>query len=79
MMYKVNLHITQKCNYSCKYCFAHFENSNDLEIDDWKEIIDNLKSSNLINEINFAGGEPVLYKDFSKLVEYAYFKGFDLY
>ena len=78
MMYKVNLHITQKCNYSCKYCFAHFENSKDLEIDDWKRIIDNLKDSNLINEINFAGGEPVLYKDFSKLVEYAYFKGFDL-
>jgi len=78
MAYKVNLHITQKCNYACKYCFAHFDHHNDLSVDQWKHIIDNLKASGLVDAINFAGGEPVLYKGFAELVNYAYDQGFKL-
>ena len=78
MAYKINLHITQKCNYACKYCFAHFDNNNDLTLAQWKHIIDNLKTSGLVNAINFAGGEPVLYKDFPALVNYAFDQGFKL-
>ena len=78
MTYKVNLHITQKCNYACKYCFAHFDHHNDLSVDQWKHIIDNLKASGLVDAINFAGGEPVLYNGFAELVNYAYDQGFKL-
>ena len=78
MAYKINLHITQKCNYACKYCFAHFDHHNDLTLDQWKHIIDNLKASGLVDAINFAGGEPVLYPEFPALVNYAYEKGFKL-
>ena len=78
MAYKINLHITQKCNYNCRYCFAHFENHDDLSLDQWKHIIDNIKASGLVDAINFAGGEPVLYKDFPALVEYAFSLGFRL-
>ncbi|MBE6100570.1 MAG: radical SAM protein [Selenomonas ruminantium] len=78
MAYKINLHITQKCNYACKYCFAHFDSDNDLTLAEWKHIIDNLKTSGLVNAINFAGGEPVLHKDFSAIVNYAYDQGFKL-
>ncbi len=78
MAYKINLHITQKCNYACKYCFAHFDNFLDLSLAEWKQIIDNIKASGLVNAINFAGGEPVLYKDFPALVNYAYDQGFKL-
>ena len=78
MTYKINLHITQKCNYNCKYCFAHFAGKEDLSLDDWKRIIDNLYDSKMVDAINFAGGEPVLYRDFSKIVDYAYSKGFKL-
>ncbi|WP_037355327.1 viperin family antiviral radical SAM protein [Selenomonas sp. FC4001] len=78
MAYKVNLHITQKCNYACKYCFAHFDNNNDLSLDQWKHIIDNLKNSGIVDAINFAGGEPVLHKDFPAIVSYAYNQGFRL-
>ncbi|MDY3740902.1 MAG: viperin family antiviral radical SAM protein [Selenomonadaceae bacterium] len=73
---KINLHITQKCNYSCRYCFAHFFNTNDLSVEQWKIIIDNLENSNLINYINFAGGEPCLYKGLLELIDYAKNKGF---
>ena len=78
MAYKVNLHITQKCNYACKYCFAHFDHDNDLNLDQWKHIIDNLKASGLVDAINFAGGEPVLHRDFAAIVNYAYDQGFKL-
>ena len=78
MGYKINLHITQKCNYNCKYCFAHFDARNDLRVDEWKKIIDNIKTSGLIDGINFAGGEPVLYQGFAELVEYAAAQNFKL-
>lgn len=76
-MYKINLHITNKCNYHCKYCFGHFHNDRDLSLKDWFNIIDNINQSNLINAINFAGGEPVLYKGFEKLLDYAYKRKFE--
>jgi len=75
---KVNLHITEKCNFKCRYCFAHFENKNDMGISDWKRVIDNLKRSGMVTKINFAGGEPVLHKDFAEIVDYAYGQGFQL-
>lgn len=78
MKYKINLHITQKCNYNCKYCFAHFADKDDLSVDAWKKIIDNIKQSGKIDAINFAGGEPVLYKGFSEILDYAYQRGFRL-
>lgn len=75
---KVNLHITEKCNFKCRYCFAHFENKDDMGLADWKRVIDNLKSSGMVSRINFAGGEPVLHRDFAEIVDYAYGQGFEL-
>ena len=75
---KVNLHITERCNFKCRYCFAHFENKQDMGISDWKRVIDNLKQSGMVTQINFAGGEPVLHRDFAEIVDYAYGQGFAL-
>lgn len=75
---KVNLHITERCNYKCKYCFAHFDGQRDLSLEQWKKIIDNVKLSGMVSAINFAGGEPTLYKNFSNLLSYAKSSGFEL-
>ncbi len=75
---KINLHITQKCNYHCRYCFAHFEDNSDLSLEDWKRIIDNISRDSEVDSINFAGGEPVLYRGFPELLAYARDKGFRL-
>ena len=75
---KINLHITQKCNYHCRYCFAHFEDKKDLSVSAWKRIIDNIAQSGEVDAINFAGGEPVLYKGFPELLAYAREKCFRL-
>ena len=73
---KINLHVTERCNYNCKYCFAHFNRRADLPLESWKKIIDDLKADGNISAINFAGGEPVLYKNFPALVDYAKNLGF---
>ena len=73
---KVNLHLTETCNYRCRYCFAHFENGSDLPLERWKQIVDNLKESGLVRAINFAGGEPVLYPGFVPLFQYCFDQGF---
>lgn len=69
---KVNLHLTEVCNFKCRYCFAHFEQHRILSIDDWKEIILNCTQSGRINAINFAGGEPLLYPGLMELVRFSY-------
>ena len=70
-MKKVNLHILEHCNFHCAGCFAHFDSKKAKDYDFWKQVLDNLKYSGLVDAINFAGGEPLIHKHFSKLVEYA--------
>lgn len=76
--FKINLHITQRCNYRCRYCFAHFDKGDDLTAESWLSIIDNIRQSGLINAINFAGGEAELHPAFPTLMRYAHENGFRL-
>lgn len=68
---KVNLHLTKECNYKCGYCFADFKHNENLSLNEWKIIINNLKASGMVSEVNFAGGEPLLYPGFWELADYA--------
>lgn len=70
--YKINLHILEPCNFRCKHCFAHFDNHNILPLNYWKHIVDNCMNAIFVNEFNIAGGEPLLYKDLSLLIDYIY-------
>ena len=72
MKLKVNLHITNNCNYRCRYCFAHFNNPQDIDLAQWKAVVDNLKSSGMVSHVNFAGGEPLLYRGFAELLRYTH-------
>lgn len=75
----VYLHITQKCNFECSYCYnKHNLNSwKELNSDLWFKIIDNLKSIGVKNII-FTGGEPLLYKDLLEVVKYTKLKEFNV-
>jgi radical S-adenosyl methionine domain-containing protein 2 len=65
----VNIHIVKQCNYKCRFCFAHFhETTNSLRPDDWANICKQLLA-NGARKINFAGGEPTLYKHLARLIE----------
>lgn len=75
---KVNLHITETCNFHCRHCFAKFDGKPSLSLPAWKQILDNLKASGMVSHINFAGGEPLLYPSFKELFAYAYAQHFIL-
>ena len=72
----VNYHITNRCNYHCTYCFGKFNGQKDPSLDDAKKIVENIAlyfaQKNITDgRINFAGGEPTLYKHLDELIDYA--------
>ena len=67
----INFHITQRCNYKCDFCFAKFDhNSFELSEIEQFELITELTDSGC-EKINFAGGEPTLVQNLSKLIEFS--------
>ena len=72
------LELTDRCNLDCVHCYGEFghpavKNASKMKFTDWKKVIDKL-SEIKCNAIQFIGGEPLIYKDFIKLLEYAYKK-----
>lgn len=70
----INFHITDKCNFSCKYCFGKF-NASELSLNEAKKVIDSVEQYFIKNDIkdgriNFAGGEPLLYPYLDELIDY---------
>ena len=75
----INFHITSKCNYHCRYCFARFPES-DFSLETAKEVIDSIccyfSENNIIDgRINIAGGEPSIYPYLDEIIDYIYQKG----
>lgn len=68
---KINYHVTEVCNFRCKFCFAKYANKT-LEFEEQKAVIKNIAQSNQFDEINFAGGEPLLDKNIVALIKYAF-------
>ena len=68
---KVNFHFTERCNFGCKFCFAPFE-SNVLTFNALLHIISKISESKSCSAINFAGGEPTIYKRLPELIRYAH-------
>jgi pyrroloquinoline quinone biosynthesis protein E len=60
---------TQRCNYRCRMCMTHKTNRPDLELQEFKNIIDEQYG---LMEIKIQGvGEPFLNKDFIAMIKYA--------
>jgi len=68
--YVINLHLLENCNYRCKHCFAHFDSTTMLSIQDWKNIIDNITKKTSVSRFNLAGGEPLLYHGIDEIIEH---------
>lgn len=66
----VNYHFSRKCNYSCGFCFHTETTSHIATLTQAKQAMSLLAQAGM-KKINFAGGEPFLYKTFlGKLVDY---------
>ena len=66
----VNFHLTKRCNYKCKYCYAKFKNFSEMNTIDSQQIVLQIAQVGF-SKINFAGGEPFLYKGLGLLLSYA--------
>jgi radical SAM protein with 4Fe4S-binding SPASM domain len=65
------LHLTQKCNLNCEYCYNkdNLNKREDLSLEKWKLIIDKL-SLNSKSVAILTGGEVFIRKDLDKIIEY---------
>lgn len=66
----VNWHITERCNYQCRFCFAKWDNQNEIwdSFDKAKFILDNINSIwKPSYRLNFVGGGTSAFsnKDYS--------------
>jgi len=67
----VYLHITEKCDHSCEFCYASdgLGGFQDADIDTIKKIIDEVSKSKIEN-ISIVGGNPVLHSKIKEILEY---------
>jgi radical SAM protein with 4Fe4S-binding SPASM domain len=73
--YRMDLALTYRCNNDCAHCYnARSRRFPELEVSDWKRIIDKIWDLS-IPHIVFTGGEPTLYAGLPELVAYAEEKG----
>ena len=67
----INYHITEKCNYRCKFCFARYKNHNkELSLNESLKLI-RILAENGCKKINFAGGEPTLINHLPELITHS--------
>lgn len=70
------LELTIACNEHCRHCGSKcgdVTNDRPMELEEWKKILDDVKRDFDISKMRLCvtGGEPLLYKDFFELMEYA--------
>ena len=63
-----NIALTNRCNLSCEYCFAHEYTSskkNDISKESFMRALDFAKKD---GEIGLIGGEPLLHKNINEFL-----------
>ncbi len=78
-LYNAALELTYKCNHKCVHCYAinqkDYDYKNELNTNQWKNILDQLYDLNTQTVI-LTGGEVFVRKDFMELFRYAISKRF---
>lgn len=73
------LELTEACNLKCVHCYGQFgqpkiDKKHNLKTEKWKEIINKLIQYEC-RDIQLIGGEPMAYRDFYEILEYAHIQG----
>jgi len=73
----VNWHLQKDCNYSCTFCYAHFEDDQNQNMEREKgfKLLRALKDQGFF-KVNFAGGEPLLNSNLGEYLRFAKEIGF---
>ncbi|WP_339224920.1 radical SAM protein [Paenibacillus sp. FSL H8-0332] len=73
----VQIELTKRCNWRCKFCYAECDEDDGLDTATLFTLLDDLKRIGTI-EINFTGGEPLLKRRCIEIFERAKSLGFGL-
>lgn len=75
----LNIYLTNSCNLRCVHCFmkSGIKLANELHKEDWENVLRQFKDNSGTN-VTFTGGEPLMNKDFEKIVEYAHNIGLEV-
>jgi radical S-adenosyl methionine domain-containing protein 2 len=81
----INFHITSRCNFACKHCFAPSPAGSELPLENAKRVLENARAFfNRQNgtlsgggRIDYAGGEPLLYPHIYDVIKYTAELGMD--
>ena len=67
-------HLTDRCNFRCRHCYAETYESEELSLNELKRVFDEyialLKKMGARGRLNLTGGEPLLRKDLLDFLEY---------
>lgn len=69
-LHTVILQVTNKCNLNCIHCHRGAKGTAEMDVQLFKEIIDELSDMGTKN-INISGGEPFLHSKIMKMITYA--------
>jgi len=74
--YSCYINLTSKCNLRCKHCFGSYsrEIDNELNIDEWKKVIDDLIKCQVFYVV-LSGGEATQSPIFKDFINYLIKKG----
>lgn len=84
LLYSVTIEMTYSCNEKCVHCYANYSTIDNPQInmtfEKYKNLLDDLFEMKVMH-ISFTGGDPFMYKNFDKVLEYTRLKGFsfDIY
>jgi len=67
---KIYLEITNRCNLNCDFCIKNQRKITDINIDNYKYIIDKIKNNTKELYLHILG-EPLLHKDINYFIDYA--------
>jgi MoaA/NifB/PqqE/SkfB family radical SAM enzyme len=70
----VTLRPSYKCNFTCSYCKVWQEKTDEMKLEDYYKTIDRLAELGT-QKVGFAGGEPLMWPNIGKVIQYAHSKG----
>ena len=71
--FRVQIDITDKCNFRCPTCskWRTAPSTEELELYEWKAVFEKIRDAPLLREISISGGEPFARPDILKILELA--------
>jgi len=73
--FNTTIELTRRCNQKCIHCFNDLSSRTELALPEWKKVLDVLWDLGCL-ELTLTGGEPLVYRDFRGIVQYAARRGF---